>query len=242
MDRPLIDLSDNEDFSGSEEDSVSVASSSSSHRLAPPVATQTTFRPPTYFPPPPAPVMLHIKLPEFWIDAPVAWYGAAEAQFLARGVTSELAKFCAVASALTRESAKPVSHLLATPDPVRPYEALKEAMLASHELTPFQKMERLMATPALGGRTPTQLLHDMLELCPTPELMGKEFFAYFFLQRLPSELRVLLAHEDHSDLRRLAAMADHKLSYSSQQSTVTSVVAAVPQQDGVNAVGKGSGK
>jgi hypothetical protein len=171
--------------------------------------------PPNFFPPPPP--VAQLKLNEFWMDAPVAWFGTAEAQFTARRITGELDKFCAVVAALPREAAKPVSHMLANPDPVLPYTKLKQAMLASHELTPFQKMEKLMATPPLGDRTASQLLQDMLELCPNPAEAGHELFAFMFLHRLPRELRVLVAHEDHTDLRQLASIVDHKKSYSTQQ-------------------------
>ena len=47
----------------------------------------------------------------------------------------------------------------------------------------------------------------MWELCPTNQ-HNSIFFAALFLQRLPREIRVMLTHEYHSDLRRLAAHAD----------------------------------
>ena len=47
----------------------------------------------------------------------------------------------------------------------------------------------------------------MWELCPTNQ-HNSIFFAALFLQRLPREIRVMLTHEDHSDLRCLAAHAD----------------------------------
>jgi hypothetical protein len=59
----------------------------------------------------------------------------------------------------------------------------------------------------LGGRTPTELLAEMLELCPR----GQEsniFFLFLFLQRLPRELRVLLDEDDNLTPRQLAAKAD----------------------------------
>ena len=47
----------------------------------------------------------------------------------------------------------------------------------------------------------------MLELCLVSQ-HNNIFFVVLFLQRLPREIRVLLTHEDHPDLRRLAAHAD----------------------------------
>jgi hypothetical protein len=59
----------------------------------------------------------------------------------------------------------------------------------------------------LGGRRPSELLTTMLELCPKGEETSS-FFCYFFLQRLPREIRVLLAEEDPSNMRAIADKAD----------------------------------
>jgi hypothetical protein len=109
-------------------------------------------------------------------------------------------------------------------------------------LTPYQKMERLMAMPSMGDRTPSQLLHDMLEFCPNPAAAGQEFFAFAFLHRLPRELRVLLAHEDHRDMRQLAAIADQKHSYHARASHETIAAVAVSEEPGVVAAVHGRQK
>ena len=159
---------------------------------------------------------LNWKLQPFWPDAPVAWFGAAEAQFHLRRVYAEADRFCLVAAALDKESLKKVVHLVSSPHPVHPYTSLKEALLVSHQLTDFQRVELLLAMPALGGRRPSELLADMLEICP-PGQQDNIFFAGLFLQRLPREIRVLLTHEDHSDLRHLAAHADRLVAFSGPQ-------------------------
>ena len=84
-----------------------------------------------------------------------------------------------------------------------PYTKLKDALLASHQLTDFQRVELLHAMEPLGGRKPSELLADMWELCPT-EQHDNIFFAMLFLQCLPRDIRVLLTHEDHRNLRLLA--------------------------------------
>jgi len=59
-----------------------------------------------------------------------------------------------------------------------------------------------------------------------------------FLQRLPKEIRVLLTHEDHSDLRRLAAHADRLVAYSGKQGgTICASATEEPLSDVVAAVG-----
>ena len=192
--------------------------------------------PPNYPPPPPPPrvIQQNIKLPPFWNDAPVAWFVAAEAQFELRHVDSQKERFCHVTTALDKLSLKKIVHLVANPDPIRPYTRLKEALLASHVLTDFQRVELLLAVEPLGGRKPSELLADMWELCPDNQ-HNSIFFAALFLQRLPREIRVMLTHEDHSDLRRLAAHADRLIAFGGRQDTVACAV-ELPQDDVVAAI------
>jgi hypothetical protein len=67
--------------------------------------------------------------------------------------------------------------------------------------------------PALGAKKPSA----MLELCPRGEEKS-HLFAGMFLQRLPRELRILLAHEDLADLKLLAARADALHTHHSERS------------------------
>ena len=59
-----------------------------------------------------------------------------------------------------------------------------------------------MSLPALGSRKSTELLGEMMELCPE----GQEanlFFCWAFTSRLPAWLHVQLAEEDYDQVRRL---------------------------------------
>jgi len=200
--------------------------------------------PPPLLPPPlpPRPVFHpqqpvnigNFRLQPFWPDAPVAWFGGAEAQFRLRRVVEEADKFCLLVAALDKEAARSVTHLIADPDLETPYTRLKEALLASHLLTDFQRVERLVAMEPLGARKPSQLLAEMMELCPREE-HGSKLFAALFLQRLPREIRVLLAHDDHSDLRLLAVKADQLIAFHKQQPHEVAVV----EEDTVAAVRHG---
>jgi len=46
------------------------------------------------------------------------------------------------------------------------YHALKDCVLASHQLTDIQKVELLVDMPALGDQNPTQRLAAMIKACP----------------------------------------------------------------------------
>ena len=75
----------------------------------------------------------------------------------------------------------------------------------------------------LGGCKLSKPLADMWELCPA-EQHNNIFFEALFFQLLPQEIRVLLKHEDHSDLRWLAANPDRLVAYRGRQ--VGSICAA----------------
>ena len=86
---------------------------------------------------------LNTKLPAFWLDAPVAWFAAVEAQFKLHRVSSQDERFCHVTTAQDTLSLKKGVHLVTKPDPWEPYTKLKDALLASHQLTNFQRVELL---------------------------------------------------------------------------------------------------
>jgi hypothetical protein len=77
----------------------------------------------------------------------------------------------------------------------------------AHQLSPVQKAMKLMEMPDLGDRQPSQLLADLLQMCPPGE-QSSAFFHGSFIKRLPSELQVHLAHKETADLKKLAQRAD----------------------------------
>jgi hypothetical protein len=156
----------------------------------------------------------------------------AESRFRIRGIADELAKFDFLVSSLTKESVRLVLDLVETPPEENPYTALKERLLSSHQLTNFQKIEKLHQLDNLGARKPSELLAQMLELCPRGQ-EANEFFLFLFLQRLPKELRIMLGDDPGHDARALAAKADKLWAYHSHQqpNSVAAVAAAGSDED-----------
>jgi hypothetical protein len=68
------------------------------------------------------------------------------------------------------------------------------------------------------------MLAAMMEFVPKGDEKST-FLSYFFLQRLPAEVRVLLSEDDHTDLRTLAARADRLMAHAT--TSVSGVVAAI---------------
>jgi hypothetical protein len=131
----------------------------------------------------------------------------AEGQFIIRGVTDEAMRYYHVLPCLPESTVNLITDFVGGVLPVDPYTQLKARLLTAHQLTDYQRVEQIFQLPPLGAQKPSELLAEMLRLCPR----GQEnslFFTYLFLHRLPRELRVLLTDVDHHDRRLLSERAD----------------------------------
>jgi hypothetical protein len=149
----------------------------------------------------------HLRLSAFWPTNPVAWFAMAEGQFIIRGVTDEAMRYYHVLPCLPKTTVNLVTDFMGGQLPDNPYTQLKARFLAAYQLTDYQREEQIFQLPPLGAQKPSELLAEMLRLCP----WGQEsslFFTYLFLHRLPRELRVLLRDVDHNDRRLLSERAD----------------------------------
>ena len=88
--------------------------------------------------------------------------GSAETQLLLRNINSQQERFALVAAVLPEASTRGMAHLFANPGDTS-YTDLKAALLSAHQLTSFQKAERLFSSEPLGDRRPSELLSELLE-------------------------------------------------------------------------------
>ena len=157
-----------------------------------------------------------VKLQPFWVSSPEEWFSLAEAQFELNSVYADRTRFMNVLGALPEQVVRSVNNLLRGLTPPDAYTQLKGRLLASHGLTEFQRMEKLVSTQGLGGQKPSELLASMLQLCPAGE-GDTRLFRFLYLQRLPRELRILLSEDAASPLHALAARADVLWSHNSSR-------------------------
>jgi hypothetical protein len=95
-------------------------------------------------------------------------------------------------------------------------------------------VEQLHNLPPLGAQKPSELLAEMLRLCPRGQ-ENNAFFNCLFLNKLPRELRILLSEADMADKQALGARADLFAAHNSKQAhDVVAAVATVasPEQEG----------
>jgi hypothetical protein len=162
-----------------------------------------------------------VKLPPFWPNNPAAWFRSVEAQFVVKGVTAAADKYYLVLAALGENQVERIHNVLDEEPGEAGYQKIKDALLSTHTLTPFQMVDKIANMEPLGGRKPTELLAAMAKYRPKED---HHFFSYFFLQRLPREIRVLLARECSKDIQALAEKADELMAlHIPQQHDITAV-------------------
>ena len=181
-------------------------------------------------PPPPALSAVaparNVVLPSFRPTRPAAWFAAVEDVFRLRGVSDQRDMFAFAYAKLEEAQMQQVDDILEMrPLPPDAFSRLRDRLVSTHSLDAYQRLDQLLALPALGGQRPTSLLATMLQLCPPGE-EATMFFRGAFLQRLPSIIRMQLAEDRFSPVQMLATRADALMVHHQ-----TSFAAAVSQQD-----------
>ena len=70
-----------------------------------------------------------LRLPEFWVTDPVAWFAHVEAHFELENLTSQQHRYFNVVKSLSQDSLRLIKDVLANPHPHTPYDILKDRLL-----------------------------------------------------------------------------------------------------------------
>jgi hypothetical protein len=174
---------------------------------------------------------VNVVLPPFRASRPAAWFGAVDDVFRLRGITDQRDMFAFAYAKLEEAQLQQVDDIVEMrPLPADAYNRLRDRLVSTHSLDAYQRLEQLIALPALGDQRPTALLAQLLQLCPPGEDKTL-FFRNAFLQRLPAIVRMQLAEDRHSPIQALAARADALIVHHQVSS-----IAPVQLQDGLDVV------
>jgi hypothetical protein len=87
---------------------------------------------------------MKVKLPPFWPHLPALWFSQAESLFMCRGLTDQVQRYYHLVSVLPHESLRLVADIVEVLPAEEPYITLKQRLMASHQLTGFQRAEKLL--------------------------------------------------------------------------------------------------
>ena len=184
---------------------------------------------------------LSVKLPPFWPSDPQLWFAQVEAQFSTRGITTESTKFGYVVSSLDHRFAHEVRDLLITPPETQPYTNLKRQLIERLTASAHQRVRQLLHDEQLGDRKPTQFLRHLQQLQGDANI-DQSILSELFLQRLPANVRMVLAASSGISLEEQAKLADRILDLGAPLTNVptpssqVNVVSAAPSVTGLEAL------
>ncbi|XP_030846942.1 uncharacterized protein LOC115926400 [Strongylocentrotus purpuratus] len=163
----------------------------------------------------PAVTAFGLKLPPYWPGDPALWFAQVEAQFLTRAITRQETKFAHVISSLQPEVAQEVRDFIIAPPAKDRYDKLKSELVKRTGVSEQKRIHQLLNAEELGDRKPTQLLRRMRQLLGESTL-EEGILKQLFLQRLPNNVRIILASSSDSvSIEQLAELADRILEISS---------------------------
>ena len=143
-------------------------------------------------------------MPLFWPANPQIWFVQAEEQFSRWGITASKTKYEEIVCALPTEYATKVHDFLLDPSEDDPYKNLKDQLILRIADSEHQKIWQLLTVEELRDCKPTQLIHKMQQLLGAKAFMDSSLLRELFLQRLPSNVQMILATTNEMTIDRLA--------------------------------------
>lgn len=145
------------------------------------------------------------RIPRFWRTNPALWFATIEAVFSTSKITSSTIKFQLLLPNIDQDVLTQIQDLVVDPAK-QDYEALKTRLLQTYGESENLRIKKLLEDMPLGDQTPSQLLRRMQQLAGSS--VNTDFIRTLWLKNLPSRFQPILAATDHTDVEKLAAIAD----------------------------------
>lgn len=161
---------------------------------------------------------INFKLPEFWPNDPLVWFTQIEAIFATRKLTSDKSKYNILVSSISPELATEVRDILLNPPEQDSYDTLKKVIIKRTTLSDQSRIQKLLRIEELGEEKPSHLLRKIQQLLgEKAATTDKSFIKELFFQRLPTNVKtVLAAMDDSSSLELQAEVADRVMEVNSE--------------------------
>ena len=127
-----------------------------------------------------------------------------------------------VIGSLSPEYAAEVRDLILRPPSTVPFDTLKAALIKHTQMSEQKRLQRLLTSEDLGDRTPTQMLRHMQQLLGSNHL-DESLFRSLFEQRLPPQVRMVLASSQALSIDEVASMADRIMEVAPPSSSISEV-------------------
>lgn len=148
----------------------------------------------------------NIRLPPFWKVNPSLWFAQVDAQFTTHRLKSDQLKYFHIISVLDIDTLQHVSDLVANPPNSDKYETLKKNLIERCSDSQERQIKKLIGEIELNDKKPSQLLREMRVLAKN--FVSDTILQTLWLQRLPTNIQVVLSASSGLDLTKMSEIAD----------------------------------
>ena len=167
-----------------------------------------------------------LELPRFYENNPTLWFKVIETSFRCHDIAEPKQQIDITLRALGVKQLQQIEHLLCVDQhPENPYEVLKQNLLKENLMSENERLYTLLHWIHLGNSPPTEMLCKLRRLMirGTNKDADIPLLKKLFLDKLPNEVRRLLAATGEENLEMLAKRADDVMAATPSRSTNTTV-------------------
>lgn len=154
------------------------------------------------------------------------WFSQVESLFQLSGITSKQRPFHYVVGALPSTAREEAAEMLVSfrnNPPARPYGNFKAALLERTAASQRTRIQRLLSSEELADRRSSHLSWQMTQLLGTSaQTLGNVVARQHFLQRLPSQVQIVLAPDTAMDLTSLSTLGNRIMEVATPNLSVAS--------------------
>ncbi|XP_059047378.1 uncharacterized protein LOC131842827 [Achroia grisella] len=148
---------------------------------------------------------ISIRVPPFWPEEPALWFSQLENQFALAGITQDATKYSYISSSLEQQYAREVKDIINNPPAENRYLKLKTELIK--RLSASQEKKYYSCCIMKSSETEnSQFLRHLQTLAGMS--VTDDFLRTLWSDRLPANVRAILASQKMGTLEDLAELAD----------------------------------